>query len=126
MADEVVDPILDELYRAAMKDEAARGPLADYLEEHGADPETLKGWEGPLDVLLAVRAFNGCHFGYWSSQAAKEFGHAVYRTPEGEQAGVTFVVTMPSDVRDYGWPDIVPVGRVTEHIRSYQGTFNFA
>jgi hypothetical protein len=122
---EPTDPLLDQLYRAAREDPAAWGPLADYLEERGADEEAVAlALEG--DVHLAVRRHHGHAFGLWSDTAATMNGHAIYRTPDGRQVALIAVVTMPGDIRDYLWPDIKCIGPVTEFVRSYEGMIRLA
>lgn len=110
-----VDPTLEQLYEAALEDPAAGAALADYLEEHGADPATA-GLARSGKATDAVRAFHGHLFGYWSESASRH-GHAVYRGAGGGEVAITAVYTLPGTARrKYLWPDKRFVGLVTECI----------
>lgn len=57
--------------------------------------------------------------GWYSSEAADKYGASYYRHVDGHEVLVTGVCN------DYGWPDKVYVGEVTEHIRhAFDGYFS--
>ncbi len=64
-------------------------------------------------------------FGWFSAEAAKKYGYAIYETPEGKTVCVTEVTRSEDreEVRSL-WGDMVYVGPVTEYQRSLYGSCN--
>lgn len=60
--------------------------------------------------------FTDKRYGYFSEQAANQFGYSVWATPDGREVHVT-CIDRDSDGSFYKWPDRVDRGEVTHKVR---------
>jgi hypothetical protein len=64
----------------------------------------------------------GFKYGFFSEQAAEEFGSAIWIGLDGKEVEVTAVFDTP-DCSGYLWPDAVDVGQVIRSVRPHRVGF---
>jgi len=72
-------------------------------------------WVNPHAIIAGYLLYTTKKYGWYSEQAARQYGVHIYLTPHGEEVAVSFV---ERGIPNTGWEDLRLVGEVTTWVRN--------